>query len=166
VTIRPALPALAAALLFGASTPLAKLLVGAMHPLVLAGLLYLGSGVGLGILLLARASGLRGNAAGPTFRIPRRDLPWLAGAVLFGGVIGPALLMAGLTSTGAASASLLLNLEAVLTAALAWLAFKENADKQIVAGMAAIVAGGVLLAWQPGGTTFSLGALLIAGACL
>jgi drug/metabolite transporter (DMT)-like permease len=166
VTIRPALPALTAALLFGASTPLAKLLVGATHPLMLAGLLYLGSGMGLGILLLARAAGARGAGAAPTFRIPRRDLPWLAGAILFGGVIGPALLMAGLTSTSAASASLLLNLEAVLTAALAWLAFKENADKQIVAGMAAIVAGGVLLGWQPGGATFSLGALLIAGACL
>lgn len=166
MSLSPAAPALAAALLFGASTPLAKLLVGSMQPLMLAGLLYLGSGLGLGVLLLARASRARADAAAPSLRIPARELPWLAGAILFGGVLGPALLMIGLTRSSAASASLLLNLEGVLTAVLAWVAFKENADKQIVAGMVAIVAGGVLLAWQPGGATFSAGALLIAGACL
>jgi drug/metabolite transporter (DMT)-like permease len=74
--------------------------------------------------------------------------------------------MAGLVRTSGAAASLLLNLEGVLTAVLAWVAFKENADRQIVLGMIAIVAGGVLLAWQPGGATFSPGALLIAAACL
>lgn len=167
MSIRSATPALAAALLFGASTPVAKLLVGSMNPLLLAGLLYLGSGLGLGVLLLVRA-GLRRNVPGDeaAMRIPIREVPWLAGAILFGGVLGPALLMAGLVHTSGAAASLLLNLEGVLTALLAWLAFKENADRQIVLGMVAIVAGGALLAWQPGGATFSVGALLIAGACL
>jgi drug/metabolite transporter (DMT)-like permease len=167
MSIRSATPALAAALLFGASTPLAKLLVGSIHPLLLAGLLYLGSGLGLGVLLLVRAV-LRRKRPGdePAMRIPRREVPWLAGAILFGGVLGPALLMGGLVQTSGAAASLLLNLEGVLTAVLAWVAFKENADRQIVLGMVAIVAGGVLLAWEPGGATFSPGALLIAGACL
>lgn len=167
MSIRSATPALAAALLFGASTPVAKLLVGSMNPLLLAGLLYLGSGLGLGVLLLVRA-GLRRKVPGDeaAMRIPIREVPWLAGAILFGGVLGPALLMAGLVHTSGAAASLLLNLEGVLTALLAWLAFKENADRQIVLGMVAIVAGGTLLAWQPGGATFSAGALLIAGACL
>ena len=164
MSVRPALPALAAALRFGASTPFAKLLVGDVHPLLLAGLLYVGSGIGLAALMAVRLVTGKTNAG--SLRIPRSELPWLAGAIFFGGVLGPALLMAGLSQTSAAAASLLLNIEGVLTALLAWVAFRENADRRIVLGMLAIVAGGVLLAWEPGGATFSPGALLIAGACL
>ncbi|HJV71903.1 DMT family transporter [Ideonella sp.] len=161
MSLRSAFPALAAALLFGASTPLAKLLVGEVPPLLLAGLLYAGSGLGLGLLWWARR--VRAEAAG----IPRADWGWLAGAIGFGGVLGPALLMAGLARTDGASAALLLNLEAVFTALIAWWVFKENADRQVVAGMVAIVIGGVLLSWSPGGAApWSSGALLIAGACL
>ena len=143
---------------------MAKLLVGNMPPLLLAGLLYLGSGLGLGALLLIRRA--KDPAAAKEMRIPRREVPWLLGAILFGGVLGPALLMVGLTQTSGASASLLLNIEGVLTAVLAWVVFKENADRQIVLGMIAIVAGGVLLSWEPGGTNVSTGALFILGACL
>ncbi|MGD9833001.1 MAG: EamA family transporter [Piscinibacter sp.] len=164
MSLRPASPALAAALLFGASTPLAKLLVGDMPPLLLAGLLYLGSGLGLGALLLVRW--LRDPVAASQLRIPRPEWPWLGGAIFFGGLLGPALLMAGLTLTDGATASLLLNVEGVLTAVIAWLVFKENADRQIVLGMVAIVAGGVLLSWEPGAGRLSVGALLIVGACL
>jgi drug/metabolite transporter (DMT)-like permease len=164
MSLGSASPALAAALLFGASTPLAKLLVGDVPPLLLAGLLYLGSGLGLGALLLLRW--LRDPAAAAQLRIPRAEWPWLGGAIFFGGVLGPALLMAGLTLTDGAAASLLLNVEGVLTAAIAWLVFKENADRQIVLGMIAIVAGGVLLSWEPGAGRLSVGALLIVGACL
>ena len=164
MSVRAAVPALAAALLFGASTPLAKLLVGNMPPLLLAGLLYLGSGLGLGTLLLLR--GLRDAAAAREMRIPRHDVTWLLGAIVFGGVLGPGLLMWGLTRIDGASASLLLNVEGMLTAAIAWLVFKENADRRIVLGMAAIVAGGVLLSWEPGGATLSPGAGLIVAACL
>jgi len=164
MSIRPASPALAAALLFGASTPLAKLLVGNMPPLLLAGLLYLGSGLGLGALLLARCA--KNPSAAKEMRIPRKDVPWLLGAILFGGVLGPALLMVGLSQTSGESASLLLNVEGVLTAVLAWVVFKENTDRQIVLGMVAIVAGGALLSWEPGRATFSTGALFIIGACL
>lgn len=165
-TALPALPALAAALLFGASTPLAKALVGDVAPLLLAGLLYLGSGLGLCVLLGLRK--LRSGAPGqepPPLHIPRAEWPWLLGAILFGGVGGPALLMLGLTQTDGATASLLLNVEGVLTALIAWLVFRENADRRIVLGMAAIVLGGVLLAWEPGGAAFSTGALLVVGAC-
>jgi drug/metabolite transporter (DMT)-like permease len=164
VSVRAAVPALIAALLFGASTPLAKVLVGNMPPLLLAGLLYLGSGLGLGALLLWRR--VREPESAREMRIPRRELPWLLGAVLFGGVLGPALLMWGLTLTDGATASLLLNVEGVLTAVIAWVVFKENADRQIVLGMVAIVAGGVLLSWEPGGATLSLGASLVVAACL
>jgi drug/metabolite transporter (DMT)-like permease len=115
---------------------------------------------------MRRAAGLAEEAGGATLAIPRKDIPWLAGAIVAGGVFGPALLMAGLATTDAAPAALLLNVEGVLTAVIAWLVFKENADRQIVLGMAAIVAGGVLLSWQPGAARLSSGALLIIGACL
>ena len=98
------------------------------------------------------------------FRSPAPERPWLAGAIAFGGVLGPALLMAGLARTDAASAALLLNLEGVLTALIAWVVFRENADRSVVLGMLAIVAGGVLLSWAPGGG-LSWGALLVVAAC-
>lgn len=164
VSLHPAAPALAAALLFGASTPLSKLLVGGVPPLLLAGLLYLGSGLGLGLLLAWR--GLRSPEVVRQMRIPRREWFWLLGAIVSGGMLGPAALMWGLTATDGATASLLLNVEGVLTALLAWVVFKENADRQVVLGMAAIVAGGLLLSWEPGGATLSTGALLIVVACL
>lgn len=152
--------ALASAALFGASTPLAKLLLGELPPLLLAGLLYLGSGAGLAAWIVLRPSRDRS-------RLAHGDWPWLAAAILAGGVAAPALLLYGLARTDAASASLLLNLEAVLTAAIAWLVFRENVDRRIFLGMAAIVAGGVLLSWdqapRAGGGT---GPLLIAAACL
>jgi drug/metabolite transporter (DMT)-like permease len=167
MSVHAAAPALAAALLFGASTPLAKLLTGDISPLLLAGLLYLGSGLGLGLLLLARQASGRGNSRPAALQaIPRAELPWLAGAIVAGGILGPALLMLGLAATDAASASLLLNVEGVATAIIAWVVFKENADRQIVLGMVAIVLGGALLAWEPGGASFSPGALLVLGACL
>jgi drug/metabolite transporter (DMT)-like permease len=151
--------ALASAALFGASTPLAKLLVGETHPLLLAGLLYLGSGVGLFAWYLMRAE----RAAG----VSRTDLAWLAGAIAVGGVVGPALLMYGLARTDGSTASLLLNLEAVFTASIAWLLFRENVDRRVFLGMVAIVAGGAVLSWaeMPRGGGL-VGPLLIAGACL
>src|SRR5262245_20223306 len=105
--------ALLSAALFGASPPLAKLLVGAIHPLMLAGLLYLGAGIGLLAWLRGR---LKPIALG--------DVPWLAGAIVAGGIAGPAFLMFGLVRTDGATASLLLNLEAVFTALIAWIAFR------------------------------------------
>ena len=157
--------ALAAAALFGASTPFAKLLGGRVEPVLLAGLLYLGSGCGL---FAWRWLGARGKRQGPQEAPMRRaDIPWLAGAVLFGGVFGPALLMTGLTVTPGSTASLLLNLEGVLTAILAWVVFKENFDRRIALGMAAITAGGVLLSWE-GRPEAGLpwGAFAVTGACL
>jgi drug/metabolite transporter (DMT)-like permease len=156
--------ALLAAGLFGASTPFAKALAGEIPPLLLAGLLYAESGLGLALWLLGRR--LLGRVSGDA-RLAARDIPWLGGAVLFGGVLGPALLMFGLQYTAAADASLLLNLESVLTAVLAWVVFRENVDARILLGMAVIVLGGVLLSWDPqAGTGVSWGALGIAGACL
>jgi drug/metabolite transporter (DMT)-like permease len=156
-------PALLAALLFGASTPLAKMVMGDMHPVLFAGLLYAGSGLGLGAILLLRR--LRPAQSDAESSLKRRDFPWLAGAVLFGGVLGPVLLMLGLSTTPASSASLLLNLEGVLTAVIAWVVFRENVDLRIFLGMAAIVAGGALLSWTQSPVGLPWGALAIVGAC-
>ena len=154
--------ALVAALLFGASTPLAKQLLRDLPPILLAGLLYLGSGIGLGLIRLARDRGWRMPS------MSGREWLWLLLAIGFGGVLGPLALMLGLARTSAAGASLLLNLEAVLTAVLAWVVFRENADRRIVMGMLLIVAGAVLLAWPSSsqGATVGWGAWLIAAACL
>ena len=159
---RSVLFALLAAALFGASTPFAKLLLGDMSPVLLAGLLYLGSGLGLTLIRLVRHRGWQSSG------LTRAEWPWLLGAIFFGGVAGPVALMAGLMTTSGSSASLLLNLEAVLTAAIAWVVFKENADKRIVLGMAAIVAGGLVLSWPAQSTRSSdwVGPALIGVACL
>ena len=165
-SLHSATPALLAALLFGASTPLAKLLGVDVPALLMAGLLYLGSGIGLAFAMLVRHRMQRSPETGlAALHIPPSERPWLLGAIVAGGVLGPALLMAGLQNTDAASASLLLNVEGVLTALMAWLVFRENADRSVVAGMVAIVLGGVLLSWQPGPAALSGGALLIMAAC-
>ncbi len=150
--------ALGAALLFGASTPLAKLLLGEVSPWLLAGFLYLGSGIGLALLLaLTRAKRARLAAGG---------WRWLAGAVLSGGVLGPVLLMWGLSRMPASGAALLLNAEAVFTALLAWFVFRENFDRRIALGMGLIVAGAAVLSW-PGDAGFGAvaPALAVLGAC-
>jgi len=162
---RGVLSALTAAALFGASTPIAKTLVGEIQPVLLAGLLYAGSGLGLAFGLLLRRLTRREKA--PTFEWPRgSESGWLAAAILFGGVLGPVLLMQGLASTSASVTSLLLNLEAVLTAILAWFVFRENFDRRIAVGMGFIVIGGIVLSWTPGDLAVSPGALLIGAACL
>ncbi|TBR72434.1 MAG: DMT family transporter [Burkholderiaceae bacterium] len=153
------LAALLAAMLFGAGTPLAKLLLDQASPWLLAALLYLGSGLGLlGVRLARRAAAVNLSSS---------EWGWLAGAVVSGGMVGPVLLMVGLSGMTAAGASLLLNLEGVLTALLAWFVFKENFDRRIALGMLAIVAGSVVLSW-PGTVRLDSvwPAMAVAGACL
>jgi drug/metabolite transporter (DMT)-like permease len=156
---RGGLLAIAAAVLFGLSTPAAKAIEGNVHPLLLAGLLYLGSGVGLGIVIVF------GQRHG--VRLKRVDFPWLLATVVFGGALGPALLMWGLAKTTGSAASLLLTLEGVFTALIAWVVFREPFNRRIGLGMASIFAGAILLAQQtPSGRAGTLGALAVAGACL
>lgn len=158
--------ALSAATLFGASTPFAKILLTHLAPVVLAALLYLGSGLGLlawyGLRTLRNGSQKTADGG-----VTVRDLPWLAGAIITGGIAGPVLLMTGLTHTPASTASLLLNMEGVLTALFAWFVFKENFDRRIFLGMACIVAAGILLSWEgqvSSGTSW--GTVAIVCACL
>ncbi len=156
--------ALASAVLFGASTPLAKLLLGDIRPLTLASLLYLGSGLGLA---LVRLLGRGFHAAPDEVPLRRADLPWLGVVVLAGGVLGPVLLLIGLSGTAASSAALLLNLEGVFTIGIAWVVFRENVDRRIALGACAILLGALLLSWD-GRLSFGAGwpALAILAACL
>jgi drug/metabolite transporter (DMT)-like permease len=155
--------ALVAGLLFGLSTPAAKVLLTATDPWMLAGLLYLGSGIGLGGFQLARAGIGHASREAP---LRRSDGPWLAAAVVAGGLVGPVLLMFGLAAVAASEAALLLNLETVLTATLAWLVFREHVHARIATGMLLITAGAFVLAWPGAGLRLDSGALLVAGACL
>jgi drug/metabolite transporter (DMT)-like permease len=156
--------ALASAALFGASTPLAKLLLGkGVDPWLLAALLYLGSGCGLALTHAARR-GL--GIPAPEAPLRRPDLPWLALVVLSGGIVGPLLLMVGLSRTPASSAALLLNLEGLATMAIAWIVFRENVDRRLLVGAGAILVGAVVLSWQGGPSGLGLGAIAVAGACL
>jgi drug/metabolite transporter (DMT)-like permease len=159
LTNRGVQAALLSAVLFGAGTPLAKLLLGDVSPWMLAGLLYCGSGLGLSLIRLVRRA--------PRVHLARGDMLPLVGAIAAGGVAGPVLLMLGLANMPASGASLLLNAEGVFTAALAWFVFRENFDRRIALGMLAIVAGAVVLS-VPSGANFGSPwpALAILGACL
>jgi drug/metabolite transporter (DMT)-like permease len=155
----PALWAIGAALLFGLTTPIAKVLQ--LPPFELAGLLYLGAGAGLCAIRWIRdrrwaPSGLR-----------RQDLKWLSGSIFFGGIVAPVCLMTGLSRATAATASLLLNFESLFTALLAWFAFKEHAGRRVVVGMLSVFAGGIVLSGLVGGTEVAgSGAGWIVLACL
>jgi drug/metabolite transporter (DMT)-like permease len=164
ITSKVVIYALASALLFGISTPAAKLLLGTVHPAILAGLLYCGAGMGIAIYRQVIAFTAQGAREVP---LSRRQLPWLAGAVCAGGIAGPLLLMAGLARTGAATSSLLLTLEGAATAIMAWFIFHENFDRRIALGMVFLVAGAATLGWSGTPSLDSVaGPLLIVGACL
>jgi drug/metabolite transporter (DMT)-like permease len=155
--------ALGAALLFGVTTPFSKLLVVGVDPRMLAGILYLGAGVGLAIIHLGR-----GALGVPAAEAPLKssDLPWLGAVVLFGGMLGPLFLMLGIARTDASSASLLLNLEGLATMAIAWIVFRENVDRRLLLGALSILAGAAVLSWHGGGFSFDSGTPYIVGACL
>jgi drug/metabolite transporter (DMT)-like permease len=155
--------ALGAAILFGLSTPLSKLFLGTVDPGLLAGTLYLGAGLGLAGVHVGRdIFGIPAQEA----PLRRSDLPWLTAIVIFGGVIGPLLLMIGLARTAATESALLLNLEGLATVGIAWMVFRENVDRRLLLGALAILAGAAVLSWSGHGLTIHGGAIYIAGACV
>ena len=162
-SLYPSLQALLAAILFGASAPFAKLLLGEIDPLPLAALLYLGSGVGAWIMLLIQRAGNRRRETEP--HPTKLDAPWLAGAILSGGVAAPILLMWGLNRTPASTASLLLNFESVATTLIAVLAFKEAVDRRILWAIGLITLASIFASWTGGAWGVSVGALGVIGAC-
>ena len=157
--------ALVSAALFGVSTPAAKALVGTVDPIVLAGLLYCGAGIGVAVLRRIAHAVVAPGAGGQSLR--RQDIPWLAGAITAGGVAGPILLMTGLARTDAAAASLLLTLESAATALMAWFIFHENFNRRIALGLICLTAGAAALAWSGTPTLETIiGPVAIIGACI
>lgn len=162
---RPILQALFAAALFGASAPFAKLLLGQVEPVLLAGLLYLGSGLSAALLWL----GQRAQAKGVTVEagLVWQEWPWLMGAVLAGGVVAPIVLLFSLRGTAAATASLLLNFEGLATTLIAVLFFQEAISRKIAGAIGLIAAASIILSWDNQGEWgFSWGALGILLACI
>ena len=167
-----------AAFFFGCGMPLAKLLLDAvpadprmprLDPLILSGLLYLGSGVGLEIgrriLTLFGSNGLRDERNDP---IRGRAWLWLFVGTSCSGLIAPPLLMWGLANSTASESSLLLSLESVFTAGLAWAFFREHWNRRILVGIGFVVAGATALSFHSGqvGLHLSWGCLAVAGATL
>ena len=156
----------AAAVLFGLSAPLSKILVRGISPVALAGLLYLGAFLGLSIFAGVRrlfAPARTHSRSGDPLR--GHDFAWLGGAVLTGGVLGPICLLAGLARISGTSASLLLNLEGVATALIAVLVFGENAGRRVWIALALMTGAGIVLSWDPGQGRFEIaGSLLVAAA--
>jgi drug/metabolite transporter (DMT)-like permease len=152
-----------AAILFGASTPAAKFLLGQIDPWLLAGILYLGSGVGIIIILLLQYFFKQHDTKDTAFS--KYDWLWLGSATLFGGIIGPVMLMSALVGAGAASVSLLLILESVFTAIIAWTVFREHTDKKLIFGVVLIIAGSFVLSFNFASPVNLKAALLVIGAC-
>jgi drug/metabolite transporter (DMT)-like permease len=157
---RPLLYVMLSAALFGVSPPLAKLLVGDIPPLALAGFLYLGAFLGLlsfwAMGLLHRRTGMRRTAP-----LERGDVPWLAGAIFSGGMAAPILLMTGLTFVSGFTASLLMNLEGVATAMIAVLVFREYAGRRLWLALTFMTLAGVFLTWDPSVGEFYVGGLVL-----
>lgn len=160
--VYPMIMAMVGAVLFGASAPVSKIFLGVIDPVLMAALLYLGSGIGLSIFMLARPFlGMK-----PGEKLVKADIPWLAGAVLAGGVAAPIVLMFGLRATPASTASLLLNFECVGTTVLAVFLFREHVGKRTWVAVGLITLSSMILSFQSGNLGFSAGALGILAACI
>jgi drug/metabolite transporter (DMT)-like permease len=162
----PLVFAVASAVLFGMGTPFAKLLLGDIPPVALAGLLYLGALVGLSLYDIFRRITSDQQEVSKS-RLGRNDAPWLAGAIVAGGIVAPISLMTGLTMISGFSASLLLNLEGAATAIIATMLFKEHLGRRIVLVILCMTAAGVLLSWNPEEDVFAVtGPLLLIVAAV
>lgn len=159
----PMIQAILAAVLFGASTPLTKLLLGKIEPVPLSGFIYLGSGLGLILYIVIQRLFHGPSREG---RLTRSDLPWLLGVILAGGVAGPIVLMYSLRVTPPATASLLLNFEGTATTLIAFFVFKEAVGKRVWWSVLLITLASIILSWNTGGEWgISLGAVGILSAC-
>ena len=147
------------AVLFGVATPLSKILLGSISQFQLAGLLYIGAGLGmLPFVIVRRRGSLRK-------RVDRKNALRLSAAVLFGGCMGPVFLLLGLASAHASSVSLWLNLELAATAVFGYLFFRDHLDKFGWAGVGGALLAGVLVTVGEGSTGV-LPALFVALACV
>jgi len=162
---KPLLYVILSAILFGLSSPLAKLLVKDISPIAMAGLLYLGAFIGLAIYTLVRKIGTAGDKR--AIPLEKRDFPWLIGAIAAGGIVAPISLMFGLKMISGFSTSLFLNLEGITTAIIAIIFFHENAGKRLWIALICMTIAGVLLSWNTKQNQFNIaGPLLVTLACI
>jgi drug/metabolite transporter (DMT)-like permease len=163
--IFPFAQAILAAILFGASAPISKLLLGYVDPIPMAAFLYLGSGVGLLIFKIVQR--LNRNFKVAEAKINKSGVKWIIGATIAGGVLAPIILMFSLPNTPASTASMLLNFESVATTLIAALAFKEAIGKRVWLAIALITVACILLSWNLAGKWgFSIGTLGVLLACI
>lgn len=151
------LAALGSAILFGSSTPLGKLLLETLPPFQLAGLLYLGAALGVLPFSLSRSQA--------PFPASPKNLFRLAGAILFGGVLGPVLLLMGLEKAPAATVALWLNLELAATALLGYLVFKDHLGGFGWLGVGGTLVASILLSRQEG-PIGTIALVLVLSACI
>jgi drug/metabolite transporter (DMT)-like permease len=155
--------AILSAALFGVSPVLCKMLIGEMSPALLAGLLYLGSGIGLQLLLLYQHR----NFARELGQISLRSRLKLLGAVISGGVVAPLCLTYGIKYGAASEVTLLLNLETVATTLISWLFFKEYIGPRLWTGKILILIAAAIIVFRMEGTpSLSLSGLLVVFACI
>lgn len=155
--------ALLAAALFGVSPTLAKSIIGESSPVLLAGLLYVGSGLGLSLFMSISSSGSFRELGSLSFRKRMK----LAGATLSGGILAPLCLVYGIRLGSAFEVSLLLNLESVTTTVIAWWIFREHVGKPVWAGKVLLILGGIAISYHPGSpVAFSLSGWLVFLACV
>ncbi len=156
--------ALIAALLFGCSAPISKLFLGEIEPIPMAAYIYIGSGIGLVVFKIIQNILNKSEKSEAPLR--KKDIPWLIGAIIFGGIIAPIILMTSLKITPASTASLLLNFEGVATTLIAVTLFKESADKKVWTAIIIITLSSIILSWDfTGKWGISIGSLGIIAAC-
>ena len=161
----PQLYALLAALFFGISTPFSKTLLNNLAPLQLSGLMYIGGSIGL--FVVTPLLSLKKNESQQKQTATRADWIFLLFATISGGIAAPVLVLIGLQSTAAATASMLLTLESVATAILAWSFFSERINKKVWIAVALITLSAIVLSFDVSGKwSLSTGAILIAVACI
>lgn len=151
--------ALLSAVLFGIATPLIKLRFSALDPLLLAGMLSIGSGAGVALLLRISWN--------PDRLLHGRNRLFFAGSVATGGIAAPFLLVWGIEHSLGSTASLLLNFEAALTALIAWGVFRDRISGRIVFGLVLVTLGGMVISTtaNSGSDPFG-GSLAVAASCL
>ena len=154
--------AVSAAALYAINVPFSKLLMPHASPVMMAGILYLGAGLGLILFSLFRRLAGKSDNASP---LTRRELHYTIAMVLLD-IAAPILLMTGITMTSSASVSLLNNFEIVATSLIALVIFGEFISAKLWAAIGLVVVSSVILTWEPGEISLNAGSLLVLGACV
>jgi drug/metabolite transporter (DMT)-like permease len=152
-----------AAVCYGISSPVSKLLLGIIQPIFMASLLYLGAGLGMGVVILVNNAKDKQRTEA---KLGRNDLPYIIGMIALD-ILAPILLMSGLVLSSPASVSLLNNFEIVATSAIALIVFKEMVGKRMWLSIILITVATIILSFEDiRDFSFSFGSLLVLGACV